>query len=333
MHHVEQTPPALEQTGNGLVVLSTSAVRAHERLDYWRESVCREFVNVELSSPSGGDFQGALVSRSWADLRLSHICASAQRVQRTSRQAARASEDCYYAVLVLSGTELLEQDGKEVLLRAGDMALYDAARPHRLVFGDHFQKLILHVPRAIMRARVPGVERYAAMAISGKAGMGAIASNFLKACDGQASQLCQREIAGLSEQALGLLAMALGTLEPGTPSYSRSRSLSLCRVKDYVEQHLAVADLDGAVVSAAMGLSARYTNKLFEDDGTSLMRYIWRRRLERCRDELRDLAEDNRRLSEIALRWGFNDFSHFSRTFKARFGMSPRAFRNSALYL
>jgi AraC-like DNA-binding protein len=43
---------------------------------------------------------------------------------------------------------------------------------------------------------------------------------------------------------------------------------------------------------------------------------------------LADPAERDRSVSEIAYHWGFNDAAHFSRTFKARFGMSPRDARS-----
>ena len=35
-------------------------------------------------------------------------------------------------------------------------------------------------------------------------------------------------------------------------------------------------------------------------------------------------------ISSIAHRWGFSDSSHFSRTFKAHYGSSPRDYRHAA---
>ena len=34
-------------------------------------------------------------------------------------------------------------------------------------------------------------------------------------------------------------------------------------------------------------------------------------------------------ITEVAYRWGFNDSAHFSRLFKASFGMSPTQYRSS----
>ncbi len=76
-----------------------------------------------------------------------------------------------------------------------------------------------------------------------------------------------------------------------------------------------------------MGLLVRYLNRLFNAEQTSLMRYVWNRRLEKCRDELVQPGTGSQRVADIAMRWGFSDMSHFSRAFKARFGISPRECR------
>lgn len=57
------------------------------------------------------------------------------------------------------------------------------------------------------------------------------------------------------------------------------------------------------------------------------MRYVWSRRLENCRNDLLSQSRTGQRVSDIALRWGFNDLSHFSRAFKRSFGHSPRDYR------
>lgn len=80
-------------------------------------------------------------------------------------------------------------------------------------------------------------------------------------------------------------------------------------------------------MASTLKLSPRYINKLFEADGTSLSRYIWRRRIERAATDLRDPAMRALGISAIAMALGFNDLSHFSRVFRQRFGMSPRDYR------
>ena len=43
-----------------------------------------------------------------------------------------------------------------------------------------------------------------------------------------------------------------------------------------------------------------------------------------------DDSQAGERITEIALRWGFNDMPHFSRAFRAAFGRSPSEYRQAA---
>jgi AraC family transcriptional regulator, positive regulator of tynA and feaB len=315
-------PPVLHD----IIKLSTDEIRPHERMDFWREKVCRMFAEVEITSRLGGDFHGEMIGRSWVDMRLTHVAAQAESVARVRKQAQNQHEDCYFAVILLAGNEFVEQDGREVLLRPGDMTIYDATRPHRLNFPEHFQKLILQIPRRMLQERIVGIEQCTAMSIPGTQGAGAIASTFFKSFARHVNQLTAHELTNFSEQAIDLLAVAVASVRPVDIFLSRSRSLSLCRAKAFIEHHLSNPDLDTAMVASGSALSPRYTNKLFEDEGTSLMRYVLKRRLERCRNDMIDPCHFGRRVYDIALRWGFNHPSHFTRAFKKHFGVGPRDF-------
>lgn len=310
----------------GIVELSTKDVRPHERIDFWREKICRRFADVQITSRLASDFHGEMIGRSWGELRLTHVKAKAESVTRIHKQVQSDNEDCYFAVVLLAGSEFVEQDGREALLRPGDMTIYDATRPHRLIFPEDFQKLIVQIPRRSLAERIAGIEQCTALTIAGSQGAGAIVSTFFKSFAGHAAQLRAPELANFSEQALDLLAMAVASARPVDIWLSRSRSLSLCRVKGFIEQHLSDPDLDTAKVAIGSNLSPRYANQLFEDEGTSLMRYVWKRRLERCRNEMNAPSHFGRGVYDIALRWGFNDPSHFSRAFKKQFSVGPREY-------
>lgn len=315
----------------GHVELSTRDVLQHERIDFWREKVCRHFADVQLDSRLGSDFHGEMVGRRWGGLRLTHVSAKAEAVRRVARHALSENEDCYFAVILLAGSECVEQAGRQVMLRPGDMTIYDASLPHQLIFPEDFKKLIVQIPRSALAQRVIGIEQCTALAMRGDCGAGALASAFFQSFAGHASQLKAGELANFSEQALDILAAAVVSVRPAELWLSRSRSLSLLRVKSFIEQHLADTSLGTAMVASGVRLSPRYINQLFDDEATSLMRYVWKRRLERCRESLLDPAHAGRAVYDVALRWGFNDPSHFSRVFKKQFGMSPRECTRASL--
>ncbi|MEV4179337.1 helix-turn-helix domain-containing protein [Nonomuraea sp. NPDC049709] len=51
--------------------------------------------------------------------------------------------------------------------------------------------------------------------------------------------------------------------------------------------------------------------------------WVRRRRLERCRQDLRDPAQQDRPVAAIGARWGFLSAAHFSRAFRDAYGVSP----------
>jgi AraC family transcriptional regulator, positive regulator of tynA and feaB len=319
--------PRDESCRIGRIEISTNQVRSTERVDYWRQMVCQMFLEVDLTSHLGTSFCGEMICEPWSELSFSYVRANSHAVQRMGRWPQHDRQDCYFAVLLLSGTEYVEQSGRDVLLGPGDMVIYDAVERHRLVFGQNFDKLVIHIPRRLLNDRITGMERYTARRIGGDAGLGAVTADFLKTIVRESKLISQSQLADLSGQALDLIAMAISSLNTGGPRASMSRSLSLRRVKTYVEQHLGDPALDATGVSFAVGLSTRYTNKLFEDEGTSLVRFIWSRRLSNAHRDLLDPSHSGERISDIALRWGFSDFAHFSRAFRKRYGSAPRDYR------
>jgi AraC-like DNA-binding protein len=101
-------------------------------------------------------------------------------------------------------------------------------------------------------------------------------------------------------------------------------------VRAAIEARLTDPMLDASAVAAAAGISVRYANAVLAREGTSIMRLILARRLARCQEALRDPSQAHRTLSEIAYGWGFSDMTHFSRRFRAAYGVLPSEDRSLA---
>ncbi len=306
---------------------STDDLPRRDRCEWLREVIGREYANVEITPPQDAELFNEMTIFSWADLRLSAIRSNEITLERLPREPDCISQDAYFAVVALSGSYSLRQNGREVFLSPGDLSLYDATLPHRIRCPGKFSKLIVSIPRPLLRQRLAGVEHCTALRISGSLGIGAVASEFIRAASAQTARLDKDQFGALSEHALDLLTLALASVRPAYYQLSRSRAATLGRIKLYLERNLTNPALTPADVAAATGLSTRHINSLFNDERTSLMRYLRVRRLERCRLDLIDPRQAERRISEIAFRWGFNDAAHFNRAFKEQFGHAPGELR------
>lgn len=95
---------------------------------------------------------------------------------------------------------------------------------------------------------------------------------------------------------------------------------------DAIVKRAGDPDLDPASVAAQLGMSPRYLHRLLEPTGRSFAQHLLRCRLDRAASMLRD-PECALKISEIAMRAGFSDISHFNRSFRRTFGDTPLGVR------
>lgn len=314
------------------IVLSTADVHARDRLAYWREMICDVFVGLDCTALAGGPFRGRIATQPASHVTFSDVDSQPQHVVRSRRQIAKSTEDYFLASVQLAGEGVVVQDGREARLAPGDLALYDSTRPYVLHFEGDFRQLVLQAPRAALRARLGAADALTAVAVPGARGVGRLVSEALRGIAGEIAKVDGATAERLSENALDLLATGLGSVAPASaPAPSARRALHVRRIKAFVQARLDDPALSPASIAAAAGVTPRYLHRLFEAEEESIGRWIWSARLERCRRDLADPAQAGRSVTDIAFAWGFNDLAHFSRSFRARYGCSPRAYRARSL--
>jgi AraC family transcriptional regulator, positive regulator of tynA and feaB len=98
------------------------------------------------------------------------------------------------------------------------------------------------------------------------------------------------------------------------------------RVLEHVDRRLGDPTLSPETLARTQGISLRYLHLLFSRKGLQVASWIRQKRLETCRSEIA-IAPATVTITSIALKWGFNDSSHFSRLFSHAFGISPSNYR------
>jgi AraC-like DNA-binding protein len=103
------------------------------------------------------------------------------------------------------------------------------------------------------------------------------------------------------------------------------------RIRHHVALHLRDPDLSVDQIATALNCSKRHLYNAFADEPHTLASYIQHLRLDACLRELQQVGPAARPITDIALHWGFNNLSHFSRVFRERTGQSPSEFRLARL--
>ena len=314
-------------------VARTSDLPPRQRFEFWKHAVSSTFVPIEVTCPRGeADFAGRLRGADLGSLRLMEVRADAHTARRTARLVKAAPAGCYKIGVQLRGSSVLAQDGREVSLAPGDFAVYDTDRPYTLAFEAPHQILILVFPREMLCLPQHRVAGLTATRLPGEAGgMGALIGPFLvkvaerlDAADAPGPGTAIRLAGNVVDLLATVLAERLDTA-PGEPGAGH-RALML-RITAFIEEHLGDADLAPAQIAAAHHISLRQLHKLFHASGTTAAGWIRQRRLERCGHDLRDPRYATWPVAAVGARWGYPDPAHFSRLFKATYGMGPRDYR------
>ncbi|MDO9196440.1 helix-turn-helix transcriptional regulator, partial [Rhodoferax sp.] len=102
------------------------------------------------------------------------------------------------------------------------------------------------------------------------------------------------------------------------------------RIRGYIALNLRDPALSVEQIAHALNCSKRHLHNAFAGDDDTLASHILRLRLEACIRELQQTGPQARPITDIALSWGFNNLSHFSRVFREHTGCSPSEFRLAA---
>jgi AraC family transcriptional regulator, positive regulator of tynA and feaB len=184
----------------------------------------------------------------------------------------------------------------------------------------------------LMRNRYGPVEAFSGLRIPGDRGLGRVASRFLQSLPEALPGLDSSSASRLACISLDLVAAAIAELpSSGVACDTATRVARRIQTKNYIESHLDDCELSLTAIAAALRVSTRYLNDIFRQEGTSVVRHIWSRRLERCHFMLKDPTQVGRSISDIAFGLGYNNMSHFGRSFRGRYGMSPSEFRSITL--
>jgi AraC-like DNA-binding protein len=196
-----------------------------------------------------------------------------------------------------------------------------------MTFDSRFQRTTLIFPRPALVRRVGALEAFIGRRIDGTTGVGGLLLSLVRELPAHMDTIPVTVRERITDNLLDLIAIAL--LSNGEQA-ATSPGMTLVGVKLWIERHLGET-LSAEQIAGACRLSVRHLNRLFGREGTSLMRYVWDRRLVRCYRDITDPAMRRRPVGEIAFAAGFNDLSHFSRAYRTRYGCTPRDARHAAL--
>ncbi|MER6524001.1 helix-turn-helix domain-containing protein [Streptomyces sp. NPDC001508] len=315
---------SLSVPGQG-VSFSTRGLPSGDRVAAWERALSQVFVDVEVTVQSGRPWAGELTAERLGALQIAMEDSGPGTILRSARSVAADPRTHILARLQLDGTALLLQDGRSAELRPGHLAFYDARRPYRLVLPGRQRARIFMMPRAVLRLEEGQLSALTATVVN-DAGGGAAALMLPTLCAlvdevVRAHPVRRAQLAGLAAEILGTLAVEQVGRRPAPALWER--------ITASVQDRLREPGLSPQDIADQHGISLRYLHRLFQRQGTTVNTWVRTRRLEAAREELAQAGAAHRSIAAVAARWGFTNPSHFSRTFRETYGMSPVQWRGA----
>lgn len=315
--------------------MDTTRVPPADRFPLWVAMADEVSAPVTFTSDHAHDFRGHARLLSLGDIGVTRFRYQSLVGRRTPRLIRQGDPEVYQIALPYAGTCTISSRRSDSAIPNGDFTLVDWGRPHDLshTLGADGREPAASVTVVIPRARLPldadRVDRLTAARLAGTTGPGALLAGHLHHLTRHPEQFTAADAPQLAEITLSLVSMLLARhldSEDALPAEVRQRAL-LAEVHNFLDRHLHDPALDPQMVADAHHVSLRTLHRLFGSQEETVAGAIRRRRLEHCRRDLVAPLLRHLPVHRLARRWGFTDPAHFSRAFRAAYGMSPRAYR------
>lgn len=305
--------------------LTTADWAPKDRLPYWNNLRSRMVGSFRVKQL--GDGFSALMQRvSFPECQIVSVRSSpAQVIGQGDYSSNMLNLQVQHA-----GRSLNRVRGRMCDLDEGDFLLYDPSDETHHEYDRQVEFLFVRLPVSKIEERLPHLRQAVGLKKSGRAGPGALFSNFLRAAwrefdDGDQGAW----IHAVDDVIWSMLDLAYASERPeaGDRQTGDSRRRALFQV---IADNLCDPDLSVHHIAQALGVSVRYVQMMFAQMATTPSAYIQNQRLDLAGARL--LREGVRcSITGVAFDVGFNDLSSFCRAFRRRFHVSPREYRAGQL--
>lgn len=246
-----------------------------------------------------------------------------QRFQEARPDRDSVADRPYQVFYVLDGSVHVSAQGVGGFIPAAHLMIM-AAGNVSMSSERGCRVLIISPSRSAIGPYETALARASGIAVATEAGAASLVGHVLHALATQQEAFRSEYALRWAQHIVGMVALMCMEVRPP----ERSEFFSIVQsAKEYIEANLSDLELTPDGVARAVCVSTRTLYRAFESEGLTISGWIRTRRLEQCKAELEDIPPSECSVSAVGARWGLYDAAHFSRLFKAQYGLSPRAYR------
>ncbi len=303
---------------------STTEVDPPQALAYWVDTVCDQFLELEIDTTVRDRFRARLDQVDLGPATANFLEADSQLVRRTRAKISHLDTPMFILMQLRTGTVRFEQCGHEVYVGPGECVFIDGTEPYDLECPHPTKAMALRLPGEWLKGWIAQPERHAGRLFTAggwsSALCAAVASLNIESFDRMA---LPRE--AIADPIATLLKLAMGPEPETSPQQPVLYNELMCTLRNRFHE----SDLSPRNVAADHGICTRSVHYVFSRANTTFVERLMELRLARAHEMLSDAHLYDLPVAEVAARCGFADPSHFARRFRRRFGQSPLQFRGS----
>ncbi len=298
-----------------------------ERFSVWKESISVLFDVTLEARDNEQNFSSQLITCHLGDFLLSNSVSQGQCFRRSRKRVAQDGLDHLLVQIYRKGNNVGICGKTQLDAQPGDVFILDLGQALETRTED-YDNLTLVIPRAILAQYIKFPERLHGKKLAGESVLGQLLREHIETLWHRIGQVSAQESSAIASGLTGLVATYFGGLELpyDCPDI---QAVTLETIRQYISQHVADTRLTPQFLASRFGLSRASLYRLFEPLGGPAY-YIRQERLQRSLELLTQASSYS--IAAIAASVGFCDEAHFSRLFRAAFGMTPGEMRRNALF-
>jgi AraC-like DNA-binding protein len=312
------------------VRFSTADLPEKDRIAIWREHYGRKVLRLDIEPINETSLECSVLLRALPGMQIMSTAMSPVRITRERKFLTEDNEDLIF-IINQSGTATVIARGREVALRPGDALLMSTSEGKVFDRHTHGGSLSFRIPRSSIFSIVAGVDDLVMHPIPQEAEALKLLASYAAPLFNEIALRTPEFRRTAVNHLLDLIALALGATDD-TVGLANKRGLPAARLsvaKSYIVDNSFRRDLSVGTVATHLGVTPRNLQRMFESDGTTFSEFLLGLRLSRAHRMLTEPRRIQSAVATVAYDAGFGDLSYFNRSFKRRFGATPRDIRNA----